>query len=97
MGRWEAVPPRLVEIIRDKLDAGLLPRRQTVKTWAGYGRSQPCSACDAPILPTQTEYEFDGGARPAYRFHVGCYGLWEAERRRRGLPKGRPPVEPRVC
>ena len=83
------MPPRMVEIIRDKFDAGLLPWRELAKTWAGPGRGQPCSAWNAPVLPTQTEYEFDG-AGPAYSFHVGCYGLWEAERRRRGLSKGAP-------
>lgn len=80
------MPPRLVEIIRDKFDAGFLPQHEPTKTWSGNGRGQPCSACDAPILPSQTEYQFDGAA-PVYRFHVGCWGLWEAERRRRGLSK----------
>ena len=83
------MPPRLVEIIRDKFDAGLLTQGERAKAWAGPGRGQPCSACDAPILPAQTEYEFDGTG-PVYRFHVGCNGLWEAERRRRGLSKPAP-------
>ena len=38
---------------------------------------------ELPILAAQAEYEFeDDGA--TYRFHIGCYGFWEAERRRRG-------------
>jgi hypothetical protein len=30
------------------------------------------------------EYEFEAPDGRAIRFHVGCAGLWEAERRRRG-------------
>ncbi|HEX9818504.1 MAG TPA: hypothetical protein VGD07_02700 [Methylomirabilota bacterium] len=75
--------PTLGQIIREKVADGRLPVREPVKTWAGYGRGQPCSACELPILAAQAEYEFEDGDA-TYRFHIGCYGLWEAERRRRG-------------
>jgi hypothetical protein len=76
----------LAEIIRQKIDDGRLPEHSSMKTWAGYGRGNPCSACEQPIAPAQTEYEVDAGDH-TYWLHIGCYGLWEAERRRRGLTK----------
>jgi hypothetical protein len=36
-----------------------------------------------PIVPAQVEYEFIVGDGRTIRFHLGCAGLWEAERRRR--------------
>jgi hypothetical protein len=53
--------------------------------FAGYGDNSPCDGCDLVILPNQIEYEFEGpdGSR-TFHFHIGCVGLWEAERRRRG-------------
>jgi hypothetical protein len=50
----------LAEKIRDKLDAGLLPRILPEKMWAGYGHDNPCGGCSEPILPAQVEYEFQG-------------------------------------
>jgi hypothetical protein len=76
--------PTLAEIVRQKLDDGRLPTSHPLKIWAGPGRGQPCTACDQPIGPAQVEYEFETGEQVC-RFHVGCHGLWEAERRRRGL------------
>jgi hypothetical protein len=66
--------------------------------YAGYGRSEPCSGCDTPILPGQIEYEFEATDGTAVRFHLGCAGLWEAERRRRGWDRSdmEQAVEPRT-
>jgi hypothetical protein len=76
-----------------KLDVGLLPTARPLKVVTRYGGRRPCSGCDGRILPSQVEYEFEnkrGGA--TYRFHIGCYGLWEAACRHRGFrrPAGRP-------
>jgi hypothetical protein len=71
--------------VRDKMDAGILPRDAPRKMYAGFGTGEPCVACDMPILPAQVEYEFEAADRRTFRFHLGCAGLWEAERRRRGL------------
>jgi len=75
--------PRLVDRIRAKVDAGQLPLAKPPKVLGGYGTMLPCDACDAKIPPTLVEYSFTIDGR-SFRFHVGCYGLWEAERRRRG-------------
>ena len=79
-----AVPKSLADLVRDKLDAGTLPHESPVKMWAGNGRGAPCTACDEPILRAQVEYEPQYDGRAPIRLHVGCHGLWQAERRRRG-------------
>lgn len=70
--------------IRDKMDAGILPREKPTKMYAGFGNGEPCAGCDTPILPAQVEYEFEAADGSPIRLHLGCAGLWEAERRRRG-------------
>ena len=76
--------PRLVDRIRQKLDNGQLPTAAPEKVSASYGALQPCDACGAKIPHTLVEYSFESDER-TFHFHVGCYGFWEAECRRRGL------------
>jgi hypothetical protein len=78
-------PKSLAEIVRDKLDAAVLPVDRPVKLWAGLGTGELCTVCERPILPAQAEYEpqYDDG-RPTIRLHMGCYGLWQTELIRRG-------------
>jgi hypothetical protein len=71
--------------ILGKVDGGLLPTAALSKTREGYGSGAICSACDEPIGPPQVEYEFDDEARGRLRFHIGCYGLWDAACRYRGF------------
>lgn len=80
-----AAPKSLAEMVRDKLDVGTLPVDDPVKMWSGRGTGLPCTACEQAILRVQIEYEpqYDDG-RPLIRLHIGCHGLWEAERQRRG-------------
>jgi hypothetical protein len=75
---------RLGDKVRSKLLSGALPRGEPVKTWAGYGRGEPCMACDAPILPAQVAYEMDMADGSKVPMHMGCHGLWVAERTRHG-------------
>jgi hypothetical protein len=70
--------------VREKLDTGVLPRDSPAKMYAGYGKGYRCDACETTILPAQVEYEFETEAGRVIRLHLGCAGLWEAERRRRG-------------
>ena len=70
------------KIIRDRLNAGVLPRGEPVKVWVGYGSSRPCDGCGRPILPAQMEYHADYGPAPALRFHVFCHAFWDDARRR---------------
>jgi len=76
--------PRVVYRIREKLDAGALSFFAPVKRWVGYGQGKPCDGCDDIIWPAQIEHELDFVSAPTVRLHVGCAGLYESERRRRG-------------
>jgi hypothetical protein len=77
----------LREVIRRKLDDGTLPtERPDHKVYAGLGSGATCDACGDAIHPTQVEYEFNyPGERRTFRLHLGCAGLWEATRLKRGL------------
>ena len=79
-------PPDAPKKIRAKVDAGDLPREAPGKMYAGFGTGEPCDGCETPILPAQVEYEFETAGGRVIRFHLGCAGLWEAYRRRLGLP-----------
>ena len=76
-------PTKLIDLIRQKVDARELPKEKPDKVWSAHGTLVPCDACGARILPAQVEHSFTIGEQ-FFRFHVSCYGLWEAERRRRG-------------
>jgi hypothetical protein len=76
--------------IREKMDLGILPREAPPKMYAGYGKGEPCAGCETPILPAQVEYQWDSADGRTLRFHLGCAGHWEAERRRRGLKRADP-------
>ena len=84
------MPKTVTEMAREKLRAGMLPRGEPLKLWAGIGSGKPCAVCEQPILPSHTEYEpqyYDD--RPTIFLHVGCHGVWEVERQRLhcdGLP-----------
>ena len=50
-----------------------------------YGGGTPCSACGDTLHPAQVEYELRYLDGPTYRLHMGCAGLWDALRVKRGL------------
>jgi hypothetical protein len=79
------MPTSLADKVRRKLEAGTLPLDTPKTLWKGIGSGKPCSVCEEVILPADVEFEpqYNDG-RAVVRFHVGCHGLWEVERRRRG-------------
>jgi len=79
----------LGETVRAKMGAGALPRDRPDKIVAGHGEMAPCSACDTAILPAQVEWSFRDRGAVTYRFHLGCYALWEVELHKRGVPDSR--------
>jgi hypothetical protein len=83
----------LSDEIRLKIDRGELPATQPPKLWGGFGHFEDCSACGDPIFPAQGRYEFSDGDA-VVRLHIGCFGLWEAELRRRGACPGPASVGP---
>jgi hypothetical protein len=74
----------LADRIRQKLDAGALPRDHPKKILGGYGFGDACNGCGDPMRRGQGVFEFDVAGQ-TYRLHTGCYGLWEGELIRRGL------------
>lgn len=67
----------------EAITSGRLRLDRPQKIYAGYGDGTECSACGAVIDKRQVEWEatYDNGQ--AYRLHLACAGLWEAERLRR--------------
>jgi hypothetical protein len=72
--------PTIADMIRSKLDAGVLPREATSSCGPSFGSCRPCGRT---ILP-QAEHELEFADGRLLHMHVGCAGLYEAERRRRG-------------
>src|SRR5205823_9570881 len=71
---------KLSDLMKQKIDDGTLPISDpTTKVYAGYGRGFRCAVCDKTIVPALVEYEFEMEGH-SFFFHLGCYGLWEAER-----------------
>jgi hypothetical protein len=76
---------RLAERIRRKIDRGQLPLTRPRKVLAGFGDRIPCSGCGKPIYPAQVRWTVQPDGARAVPFHIGCFGLWDAELRRRGV------------
>jgi hypothetical protein len=78
----------LRQIVRQRMEAGELPRSGTDRCWAGKGGGGLCSVCDQPIHPADNEYEIvmDEGPSGASSllFHRRCLDVWIAECRRGG-------------
>jgi hypothetical protein len=74
---------RLVDRIRQQLDAGALPTQHPKQLFGGYGIGDACSGCgDQMVGRGVFEFEIDGRT---YRLHTRCYGLWQRELIHRGL------------
>ena len=69
----------LVEVVRLKLLAGLLPQKDKVVGWAGDGEGHPCAVCERRVTATDVEYEWDTAAGWTLRFHWACFRLWAVE------------------
>ena len=76
--------PSLADTIREKLDAGRLPREDQVKRWVGYGQNRPCVACEQVIISSEVQHELEFAAGRIVSMHIRYAGLYEAERRQRG-------------
>jgi hypothetical protein len=77
----------LADKIRTKMERGELPTTRPEKVWTGFGALEPCAACDHLILKAQSRYAFDPDERSSVSLHLGCFGVWLAELRRRGCDR----------
>ena len=69
----------LAEVIRTKIEMGLLPDKAPEKLIGEHGDGSTCSVCDAPIFDSEVQWRFVARDKIQYRFHVGCHIRWEAE------------------
>lgn len=75
----------LLLLIRQKLQDGRLPRKNTTRAESYPSNGERCNACDTLIAEDQLVKEITlatgRGARGAIPFHVVCFQLWDVERR----------------
>jgi hypothetical protein len=82
------------DIIREKMNRGVLPAERPLKLWVGRGNGRACDACGLRIGSTQMKHEFDFANGRTVRFHEACTAMWrrvaisEAERDRHPLASG---------
>ena len=72
----------IAQLIRVKLADGRLPRKQYDKLFGSHGSREPCDACGEIIGPAQIEYELEFRKGEPIRLHLGCFGIYEAQRLR---------------
>jgi hypothetical protein len=75
--------PEQRQQILQAIDSGRLRPDQPLKMYAGYGEGRECAGCGEVIDRKQVEWEATYEDGQSYRLHLGCAGLWEADRRRR--------------
>ena len=66
----------LVQVIREKILAGSLPKEHCRMTWYGPGKGAICVACKLPITAEDVEVECDLAGGGTLRFHRRCYEIW---------------------
>jgi hypothetical protein len=74
--------PSLRREARVRIQQGVLPIEEPIRTWAGPGAGKPCSLCDRPIPKSETEFELEFRDAPDLRFHTMCHASWQLERLR---------------
>src|SRR5215471_284379 len=77
---------QLEEMIRDKVERGVLPRTLLTRVGGGLGAGELCSACGKPVTDREPIVHGSGvdlHGEQVVRFHIECYYLWvEANRKR---------------
>jgi hypothetical protein len=68
-------------LIRAKLRDGSLPWDSIPRVWGGKAANEVCSACGENIPPEALVMEGIGDKMAAVQFHVGCFHVWDVERR----------------
>jgi hypothetical protein len=76
------MPPQALQVIREKLTDGRLPRESIPRIWGSPGHGETCDACDGGIA--KGELVIEGmplaAGRSPIRLHVECFYLWDRER-----------------
>lgn len=74
-------PDGLRQLIRQRLQAGRLPRDHTIELWQGPGFGQTCDGCGLEIAPADKMSLVCADDWKVIRLHAGCFILWNEERR----------------
>src|SRR5262249_21354846 len=77
-GGWFRMSVR--QLIQHRIEEGRLPRERTIELWHSPGFGQPCDGCGAAITTAETMCLICGDDWRAFRFHRGCFEVWDAER-----------------
>ncbi|HEY7521897.1 MAG TPA: hypothetical protein VIE36_26720 [Methylomirabilota bacterium] len=65
-----------IEVIRQRILSGTLPRPRAVLVYAGYSRGRICDACGERIEPREMEHEVPGPDRAVF-MHAECFRFWQ--------------------
>ena len=65
-----------IEVIRQRIVSGTLPRPRAVVVYAGYSRGRPCDACGERIEPGEMEHEVPSPDHPVF-MHAECFRFWQ--------------------
>jgi hypothetical protein len=68
-------------LVRLKLRDSTLPWDSIPRVWGGTGANEICSACGEKITPEGLVMEGIGEKMTSVQFHVGCFHMWDVERR----------------
>jgi hypothetical protein len=71
---------RIRGIIREKLQTGDLPRRQSDRIWGGRGSGRACAVCNEAIATSSSEIEDRDDDGTVLVFHARCHSLLSQER-----------------
>ena len=77
-------PDTLRRLVNEKLTDGRLPLNSIPRVWGGPGNGETCDVCETPV--THLEFIMEGISlapdKKPLQMHVGCFHLWDDERRR---------------
>jgi hypothetical protein len=65
-----------IDVIRQRILSGALPRPRAVVVYAGYSRGRDCDACGERIEAGQTEHELPFDDRAIF-MHTECFRFWQ--------------------
>jgi hypothetical protein len=77
-------------LIRQKLEDGRLPHDGAAKVHGRPSTREECDACETVLSLEQLLIEATTQRRQHHQFHVGCYQMWDSERRHLSIPAGLP-------
>lgn len=69
-------------LVRRKLRSGDLPWDSVPRVWGGKGANETCSLCGEAVPPEGFVMEGIGDGMISFYFHVGCFHMWDVERRK---------------